>query len=119
MSTEFFTTAARVYATNRDLALPEVYVVAQHKKAPNFGDLQGKIYVALINTSAEGLRAMHEFVHHTSIPEGTGKGIQTSGFLKLRHGDCLLATSKEDPGEDDTHEMICWITPEGCLTSRT
>ncbi|KAI9065665.1 hypothetical protein FKP32DRAFT_1674557 [Trametes sanguinea] len=68
-----------------------------------------------MDTSTKGLEAMRAFVQKASIPEGTDEWIKDSGYIGLEPGDCLLVRDKNNQGDEDQDEMVCWITPEACF----
>ncbi|KAJ3015546.1 hypothetical protein NUW54_g1017 [Trametes sanguinea] len=97
---------------NGDKALPQIYRLQEHIKAPDYGVHIGKIYLAVMDTSTKGLEAMRAFVQKASIPGGTNEGIKDSGYIGLEPGDCPLVRDKNNQGYEDQDEMVCWITPQ-------
>lgn len=66
---------------HRDVELPQLFCVDNHTKAPKYGANKGKIYIAEMDTSPKGLRALKEYLTNASIPEGKDNGAENAGTL--------------------------------------
>ncbi|RPD52058.1 hypothetical protein L227DRAFT_618139 [Lentinus tigrinus ALCF2SS1-6] len=89
-----------IVSPGRDPRLPPLFRVESHPKVPKDGQ-GGRTFVALVDTSEEGMLASHEFLNGMEFPEGTDEGIRDAGdrlFLRSMQGD--------GRPEDDQLEML-------------
>ncbi|RPD67612.1 hypothetical protein L226DRAFT_474651 [Lentinus tigrinus ALCF2SS1-7] len=96
-----------IVSPGRDPRLPPLFRVESHPKVPKDGQ-GGRTFVALVDTSEEGMLASHEFLNGMEFPEGTDEGIRDAGFLVFGPGDRLFLRSMQGDGrpEDDQLEML-------------
>ncbi|KAI0648858.1 hypothetical protein C8Q79DRAFT_1007437 [Trametes meyenii] len=96
-----FNRGVRLNLPNRPQDLPEIYVLDEHPLAPNFGEHQGKIYLALMDDTPAARRALKTWLESARLPIGTPEGIRKAG-------DCMLARTLNGSGhpEDDEIQIV-------------